>query len=206
MQIDRNLCFTGHQPDRLGGRDESPPRIVAIKSELARVIRSCYVEGFRRFISGMAEGVDTWAAESVIALREEVPDVRLIAAVPFITQGERWQLLSRETWERVLRASDQVWTTGMDSGRRWQADELIEEARKRIRERDFSRNTNPLFRLRNEWMVDRAAVVVEVWDGSSSGTENCVRYAEKMGRKVVRIVPPRKSTMGLSSRQWISDA
>ena len=42
---------------------------------------------------------------------------------------------------------------------------------------------------RNEWMVDRCDVLLAVWDGSSGGTANCVRYAERVGRTVVRINP-----------------
>ena len=42
---------------------------------------------------------------------------------------------------------------------------------------------------RNEYMVDLADIVIAVWDGSASGTGNCVRYTERCGKKIIRIMP-----------------
>ena len=36
---------------------------------------------------------------------------------------------------------------------------------------------------RNEYMVDHSDIVLAVWNGKKSGTENCIKYAEKMGKK-----------------------
>jgi uncharacterized phage-like protein YoqJ len=158
------------------------------KAELTRVIRSCYDEGFRRFLSGMERGVDTWAAEAVMGLRRELPDIRLIAAVPFVTQWVRWNLDDRDRWEDILRAADQVWVT-TEGGKRWRADELIEEARRCIRERDLVKNVNPLFGLRTRWMVDRSAALVAIGRDEPCGTGNVVAYAQEVGRRVIRIDP-----------------
>ena len=42
---------------------------------------------------------------------------------------------------------------------------------------------------RNEYMVDLADRVIVVWDGSKGGTANCVKYAENVGKKIIRIEP-----------------
>ena len=42
---------------------------------------------------------------------------------------------------------------------------------------------------RNEYMVDLADRVIAVWDGSKGGTANCVKYAEKVGKEIIRIEP-----------------
>jgi uncharacterized phage-like protein YoqJ len=42
---------------------------------------------------------------------------------------------------------------------------------------------------RNEWMTDNADKLIAVWDGSTGGTGNCVRYAKKVGRETIRINP-----------------
>ena len=42
---------------------------------------------------------------------------------------------------------------------------------------------------RNEYMVDLADKVIAVWDGSKSGTGNCVKYAKQVGKVVIRIEP-----------------
>jgi hypothetical protein len=44
------------------------------------------------------------------------------------------------------------------------------------------------FQKRNEWMVDNCDVLVAWWNGiQSSGTWNCVEYAQKVGRPIVRL-------------------
>ena len=42
---------------------------------------------------------------------------------------------------------------------------------------------------RNEYMVDLADVVIAVWDGSNSGTGNCIKYAQKCGKEIIQITP-----------------
>jgi uncharacterized phage-like protein YoqJ len=44
------------------------------------------------------------------------------------------------------------------------------------------------YQLRNEFMVDGADVLAAFFDGSQGGTANCVRYASKVGKKVVRFL------------------
>ena len=44
-------------------------------------------------------------------------------------------------------------------------------------------------RITNEWMIDNSAVVISVWDGTSGGTANCVKYAKKQKTKIWRITP-----------------
>ena len=42
---------------------------------------------------------------------------------------------------------------------------------------------------RNEYMVDHSDIVIAVWDGSKSGTENCIKYAQKLNKRIIRINP-----------------
>jgi len=43
-----------------------------------------------------------------------------------------------------------------------------------------------VYQRRNERMVDLSDMVAAFWDGSNGGTRNCVRYAQKAGKKMVR--------------------
>ena len=65
-------CFSGHRPEKM----LFPESIV--KAALARSIQTALADGFTVFISGMARGVDLWAAELVIQFREAGLPVRLI--------------------------------------------------------------------------------------------------------------------------------
>ena len=42
---------------------------------------------------------------------------------------------------------------------------------------------------RNEYMVDKADTLIAVWNGTSGGTANCVKYAKKKGVDIVRLDP-----------------
>lgn len=83
---DRALCvsFTGHRPKSLPwGDNERAEGCVALKSRLEDEIRAAYAQGKRFFLSGMAEGVDTYAAEAVLSLRSELSELRLICVFPY---------------------------------------------------------------------------------------------------------------------------
>ncbi len=43
--------------------------------------------------------------------------------------------------------------------------------------------------VRNEYMVDRADLVLALWNGTPGGTGNCVRYARTRGVPVFVIDP-----------------
>ena len=59
------VCFTGHRPEKLK-QSES----VIVKA-LETAIKEAIADGKNVFISGMACGVDIWAAEIVLRLRKE---------------------------------------------------------------------------------------------------------------------------------------
>ena len=44
------------------------------------------------------------------------------------------------------------------------------------------------YQLRNEFMVDAADVLAAFFDGSQGGTANCVRYAQRVGKKIIRCI------------------
>ena len=44
------------------------------------------------------------------------------------------------------------------------------------------------YQRRNEFMVDAADVLAAFFDGSQGGTANCVRYAQRVGKKIVRCI------------------
>lgn len=53
-------CFTGHRPDKLIRSKEQ------ITKDLTAAIDIAISDGYRTFISGMAMGVDIWAAQIVL--------------------------------------------------------------------------------------------------------------------------------------------
>ena len=147
-------CFTGHRPERLGMPEAE------VISSLKKEIRTAITDGFQTFISGMARGVDLWAAEIVLALRDEGAAVRLICASPYRGFENRWSREWQERYRRVMERADLV----------------------RFICHEYSKDC---FQRRNQWMVDHSVRVIAVYNGQPSGTRNTIEYARRCEVPVV---------------------
>ena len=96
MMIEKCCAFTGHRPKKLPwGYNETDLRCTALKSALAAQIAKLAAAGYTGFLSGMAEGTDTWAALAVLALKKENPALRLHWVLPCQGQADRWTAAAR---------------------------------------------------------------------------------------------------------------
>mgnify|MGYP003312113691 CR=1 FL=1 len=69
-QKENSCCFTGHRPEKLSMSEGK------VKSALLQEIMKSINDGYNVFISGMARGVDMWAAEIVLELKDKFADDR----------------------------------------------------------------------------------------------------------------------------------
>ena len=152
--MQHRCCFTGHRPERLGMPEAE------LISSLKKEIRTAITDGFQTFISGMARGVDLWAAEIVLALRDEGAAVRLICASPYRGFENRWSREWQERYRRVMERADLV----------------------RFICHEYSKDC---FQRRNQWMVDHSVRVIAVYNGQPSGTRNTIEYARRCEVPVV---------------------
>lgn len=162
-------CFTGHRPEKLAYSEEE------IKHALETEITSAIRDGFTVFISGMARGVDIWAAEIVLALRDAGQPIRLICAFPYPGFEQGWGENWQTRYRAILSAADLV----------------------RHIQREYSRGC---FQRRNEWMVDHSARVIAVFNGQPSGTKNTIVYAQKTGVPI-RMIRSERSERGVEFGQ-----
>lgn len=146
-------CFTGHRPEKLKRAEDE------IKKSLEEAILKAIHDGYTTFITGMARGVDIWAGQIVLRLRQENPDLKLIAALPYPGCDTRWSASWRKQYAEVLEAADLV--------------KAISPA--------YSLAS---FQKRDEWMVDHASRVIAVYDGVQGGTKNTIDYATRCGIEV----------------------
>lgn len=98
----RGCAFTGHRPEKLKQAEEY------IISALYAEIQYAIADGFDTFISGMARGVDIWAAEIVLRLRNERASIQLICACPYKGFEDRWSVTWKSRYRSILQASDQI--------------------------------------------------------------------------------------------------
>lgn len=165
-QNKRTCAFTGHRPQNLPFRfDESDERCVALKSKLREcIIKLIEQENVRHFITGMAIGVDMYAAEIVLQLKEIYPYITLEAAIPCETQASRWSEPLRDRYYRIAELCDK--------------ETMLQ-----------TRYTPDCMQKRNRYMVDHADFILAVWDGSPSGTGMTTTYARSSGKTVWTIDP-----------------
>jgi len=112
-------------------------------------------------ISGMALGWDQALASA--AFRRSIP---FVAAVPFKGQESKWPEASQNMYHFMLSKAQEVVY---------------------VSEPGFSAHK---MQVRNEWMVDHSDYVLALWDGSSGGTMNCIRYANSVGVTVMNVWRP----------------
>ena len=87
----RRVAFTGYRPQKMPfGFDESDPRCVDFKKRLHDTIESLIWQGYQHFISGGAMGMDMFAAETVLELKKEYPEILLEMVSPFDEQAAKW--------------------------------------------------------------------------------------------------------------------
>ena len=101
------ICaFTGHRPKGLG-YPESAGRCAALKEKLrSLIIRMIEEEGVTHFISGMAQGVDMYAAEIVLELKKHYPQITLECAIPYERQAVRWPEALRNRYFSIAERCD----------------------------------------------------------------------------------------------------
>ncbi len=104
IDVEHAVLFTGHRPERL-----DMPEIV-VQEWLETQIRKAIDDGFTDFISGMQRGVDLWAAEIVMRLREEMTDkdIHLFSAVAFRGMENQWEIDWQKRYHVVLKAANSV--------------------------------------------------------------------------------------------------
>ena len=149
-------CFTGHRPEKLKRMQW------LIKHDLKKEILRAIDDGITVFISGMARGVDIWAAEIVLSLRKSGKPIKLICASPFPGFEERWDKDWKDRYNAIMTAADH--TVFVCKG--------------------YSRSC---FQIRNEWMVNHSSRVIAVYNGEFGGTKNTIDYAQKAKQSIAII-------------------
>ena len=160
-EYEKSCCFTGHRPVRLPWKmNETDPRCIALKEQLASTLDGIYEAGYRHFICGMAIGCDTYFAEAVLALREKHGDLTLEAAIPCDDQADKWNRKQQETYASLLSRCDRVTYVSHTY-------------------------TPDCMMRRNRYMIDHSSLLLACFNGRSSGTMNTILYAQRQGIQTI---------------------
>jgi uncharacterized phage-like protein YoqJ len=167
-----SCAITGHRPTRFKFKyKENNNGCKRLKKRLHDQIVLLYDQGVRRFYVGGALGVDMWAGEIVLRLKEqpEYSDIELIEVLPFEGHDAKWDDRSKKRMSFLRQHSTEVAVIGS-------ADD-----------------PGPInYRRRNEYMVNRADCLLAVYDNDRSirsGTGMTVHYAQKKKLPIICIHP-----------------
>lgn len=163
----KRCAFSGHRPFYFPWKDnEADPACCSLKASLAAEIDRAIADGFNCFITGGAEGVDTWAAEIVLEKKKDNPAIQLELAKPFAGYNSGLQGTAGDRSRAIERAADHV--TVVSDGTDEAADCI----------------------LRDCYMIDASQRLIVVYDDESkgiSGTKDTLRYAKASGIDIRQI-------------------
>jgi len=164
-------AITGHRPSRFKFKlKENQSGCRRLKKRIQEQCELLYMQGVRQFWVGGAQGVDMWAGEILLRMKEkpEYSELELHIALPGPEHDSRWDARSRERMAFLIRHSAECITLG----------ETL---------------TASDYRRRNQYMVDQADVLLAVYDKDRSirsGACMTVHYAEKKAGIPVIFIHP----------------
>lgn len=154
MEEEQTSCaLTGH---RKLERDFSQERL---KNKLLTLIRK---EKINTFYCGMAIGFDLVACQTLIALKEEYPELKIVACIPCPEQSEKFSVYNKKLYDEALALCDERITVS-------------------------PRYEKGCMHVRNRYMVDRAKFLAAYCNKETGGTASTVRYAMQKNREIVFI-------------------
>jgi len=155
------LGITGHRPPKCGGYNDKTNLSSQIKYMLKKLVLEAQPASV---VSGMALGVDQWAAEVALEL-----GIKVIALIPCIQQDSKWPESSQRKYAQLL--------------------EQIAKAGGTIEYVTEIPYTPTCMQQRNQRIVDYSTQMIAIWDGSRGGTGSCVRLAKQASRPVIVVHP-----------------
>lgn len=168
------VCFSGHR--NIYGYNYNDRRYVRLMNKLDEyLLKEGFYKDGNKFISGGAIGFDTLVYK-MIHIQKKNHNIKNILAIPFFNQSKKWKNEDKQVYEQMKIFADE--TIFVDA---------LEEYR--IKTVPIGMYHPAKMQKRNMFMVDNSDVVISCWNGSKSGTFNCIKYAKKKGKKIINIDP-----------------
>ncbi len=157
------IGVTGHRPEKLYGYDLTEPRWIKLKGLFKNILLK---EKATAGVTGMALGTDQVFAMSVLELKEQGCDIKLVTMLPFKEYSCKWPMESQILFKNILDKADKI---------NYVYSSLP--------------NVGHSLQKRNEVLVGVVRKLICVWDGSPSGTKRCIEYADSNGVPLIPVNP-----------------
>lgn len=152
---EQTACFTGH-------RTIPPQQLEDLARQLRAAVEDAIGRGYRYFGAGGALGFDTLAARTVLELKKDHPQIRLILVLPCRSQAGRWSREQQQTYEAIKVQADKVVYTSQEYHR-------------------------GCMHVRNRHLVDHSSLCISYLTRATGGTAYTVDYAMAQGLDVVNL-------------------
>ena len=150
----KRCAFTGYRPQKMPWAfDESNQQCVQFKAMLRATIETLIEQGYTHFLSGGAMGMDMYAAEMVLDLRSQYPQITLEMVSPYDQQAEKWIPDLRARHDRLFDQADVVTAVSHEY-------------------------TKGCMFKRNRYLVVNADLLLAAYDGQPGGTKMTIDIAK----------------------------
>lgn len=102
------LSISGYKAHEIGVFKNSDPAITIIKKAIRQEIVAKLDEGLEWVIISGQLGVELWAAEVVLELKEEFPSLQLAILTAFEQHEEKWNEANQELYQSIAMEADFV--------------------------------------------------------------------------------------------------
>jgi len=152
---DKTCFFTGH-------RDIPLAEYPAVQEKLKREIERLIQKGVQYFGTGGAMGFDMLAALTVLQLKQQYPNIRLVLILPCKGHDFSWQGKDKALFEKIRKRADKVV---------YAADKYY----------------SGCMYKRNRHMADSAAWAIVYLTRATGGTAYTVSYAHSVGVRIINL-------------------
>lgn len=156
FNITKTCCFTGH-------RFIDPNEVETVFENTKEVVSLLASKGVKFFGTGGALGFDTIAAQSVLAIKDVYPEIKLILVLPCENQTKYWKQKDIDIYNGILEKADKV---------------------KYLSKSYY----DGCMQKRNRHLVDCSSYCVCYLKKQTGGTAYTVEYAKSKNVKIINVV------------------
>ncbi len=153
--MEKVCCFTGHRSIDVTDK-------AAVVAALRRVLPELIKDGVTVFRTGGAVGFDTLAAEEILRLKKNFPEVKLHIYVPCLDQNKYYTDEQKAVYLRQINSADKI----LCISQKYYSGCMLD---------------------RNRALVNGSGYCIAYLRKNSGGTAFTVNYAAKNGVRVIRV-------------------
>lgn len=143
------LLVTGYKAHELGIFDSKHIGIKYIKKVIKKKLIDLIEDGLEWVLISGQLGVELWAAEVVIDLKNQYPQLKLAVITPFLNQQNNWNEANKTLYEEITMSADYL-----DS----------------ISRKDYESPVQ--LKQKNEFLVNKSDGILVIYDEEKPGSPN----------------------------------